>query len=120
MGLPNKPSKKRAYWSKLVSQWKASNLSQRAFCDQHDITYTSFLWWRKRLKDQRELAATNLVPVILKASTKPDTEPLPPTSPPLPERINVYLSGGVRIELPLTVSPKLLQTIIRGIGGTNA
>ena len=32
-----------------MAQYEASNLPQRQFCQQHDIAYSTFGYWRKQL-----------------------------------------------------------------------
>ena len=34
-----------------IEQWKQSDLSQRAFCSQNNITYHVFHYWYKRYRD---------------------------------------------------------------------
>lgn len=48
----NPPSKKRlsrADWERLMVEYEASALTQREFCAQRELTYSSFGYWRKRL-----------------------------------------------------------------------
>jgi hypothetical protein len=39
-------------WHALLSQYEQSGLSQRAFCQQSAIPYSSFLRWRQRLSSR--------------------------------------------------------------------
>jgi hypothetical protein len=50
--MPTTPSKKRsrAQWEQLMTDYENGSLSQQAFCDQHDVAYSSFCYWRKRLR----------------------------------------------------------------------
>lgn len=37
-------------WQARIRQWEQSGLSQRQFCDEHDLALSTFQWWRGRLK----------------------------------------------------------------------
>jgi len=36
-------------WQSLLSEYAASNLSQKAFCESHQLSMSSFYQWKKRL-----------------------------------------------------------------------
>jgi len=42
--------KSHAQLAELVAEYEAGELSQRAFCEQHDVAYSTFGYWRKRLR----------------------------------------------------------------------
>ena len=71
-------------WQALLAQFKASGLSQSAFCKQHRICNKRFVANKKRLSNQ---------PVPAFVSVKPARA----------QNAEVRLSyGAVRLELPLT------------------
>jgi len=41
---------KKTLWQDRMADWKKSGLTQPAFCQQQNITLSSFGYWRKRLK----------------------------------------------------------------------
>lgn len=41
---------KQQRWSDRIAAWKDSELSQKQYCDQHQLTYSTFVYWRSRLK----------------------------------------------------------------------
>ena len=48
-------------WSQLMTEYQASELTQRQFCERHQLAYSTFCYWRKRLlagAARTELAAT--------------------------------------------------------------
>ena len=49
MKSPCCPRRSAAQWQRLVRQQAASGLCASAFCDRHDLSYTSFIQWRRRL-----------------------------------------------------------------------
>lgn len=40
----------RAQWVELMAMYEAGGLSQREFCEQHEVAYSTFGYWRKRLR----------------------------------------------------------------------
>jgi len=41
--------KKAAFWKKHLSGWRQSDLSQKAYCEKHNLKFATFGYWRKRL-----------------------------------------------------------------------
>jgi hypothetical protein len=40
---------KLAYWTKQISEWGQSGQSQRAFCAQRGLVFSTFRWWRRQV-----------------------------------------------------------------------
>ena len=40
----------RSAWEQLIAQYEAGDLSQRIFCEQHGLAYSTFGYWRKQLR----------------------------------------------------------------------
>lgn len=41
---------KHDYWVAMIKQWEQSDASQPKFCARHNLNYTTFCYWRSRLK----------------------------------------------------------------------
>lgn len=91
-------TEKAACWQQHITDWQQSGLSQQDYCKQHELTLSSFGYWRKRLKP-RKSTSSKLIPV----------------SVPRPALINVYLPSGVRIETPLHSLAELLPLLASGV-----
>ena len=39
----------RSQWAQILSDYETSGLTQRRFCDERGVAYSSFCNWRKRL-----------------------------------------------------------------------
>ena len=37
-------------WQAIIEQWQASGLSAKTFCQQQQVTYHNFLYWRRKLR----------------------------------------------------------------------
>ena len=55
------------YWQRQIDSWRKSGQSQQAFCQAHDLSYTRFIYWRRKfegkLKRARKRVSSVLVPV---------------------------------------------------------
>jgi hypothetical protein len=88
------------YWREQVEGWRASGLSQIAYCEQHGLNIKSFRRWRTKL--QRAMATSpslTLVPISVGA---------PATAP----AIRLHSPGGWRIELA-AANPAWLADLVR-------
>ena len=62
--MSNRPSTQRRIhrspeqWQALLDQYETSGLSQRAFCRQADLSYSTFSRWRRRLLCDQPIAET--------------------------------------------------------------
>ena len=79
----------REEWERLMAEYDAGELSQRACCAEHGLAYSSFGYWRKQLrgalaaKDGQAPALVEL-PALTRLSVKPE-----------PWRIELELSEGI-------------------------
>jgi len=62
--MPERDYKKRSRgeWESLMERFEAGGLSQRAFCAQEGVAYSSFCYWRRKL---RAAEAAEMVPAPL-------------------------------------------------------
>ena len=45
-----RPYRNEDHWRELIEAFKSSNLSAADYCEQHNLKYTTFCKWRKRLQ----------------------------------------------------------------------
>jgi hypothetical protein len=38
------------YWREQITTWQASGLSGQVFCQQHQLTYHQFVYWRQKYR----------------------------------------------------------------------
>jgi hypothetical protein len=95
--------RKTQLWSERIASWKQGGLSQRAFCDQQQLAFSTFTYWRGRLKklnsgDDSD-GEVNFLPVRFKQEC----------AAPLTLRINDRHS----IEITAGFDPELLARVVR-------
>lgn len=47
---------KTAYWRQHINHWQASTLSAAHYCQQHQVTYHCFIYWRSKFARELEPA----------------------------------------------------------------
>ncbi|HSH85341.1 MAG TPA: IS66 family insertion sequence element accessory protein TnpB [Guyparkeria sp.] len=48
----SKPQRRdREAWRQLMAAYEASDQTQRAFCAEHGVAYSTFCYWRRRLRE---------------------------------------------------------------------
>ena len=52
----------RSAWEQLMAQYEAGDLSQRIFCEQHELAYSAFGYWRKQLRQPASLIELPMLP----------------------------------------------------------
>ncbi len=57
-------------WTAHVGDYRNSNLSKRAYASQHDLPYSQFLYWIKKLTPPVNDAPDDFVPAKLVNSTE--------------------------------------------------
>jgi hypothetical protein len=46
------PSQRANAWHEHINNWQASGLTQKAYCEQANVSYVQFGYWRQRLKER--------------------------------------------------------------------
>ncbi len=101
--MRKRKSRSRAEWTKLVEEWHAGDLSQKAFAAQKGIVPTTLAWWTSRLgREAREQAA--LVPVDVVDET--------------PARVGdfrVEVAGGRTVLVPASFDGAALRRLVSAL-----
>ena len=103
-----------AYWESLVTDYRASNMKQRDFCDSRQIRFPQFRYWIRRLKKLKKQSSQSepddtikFIPISLSDSQLPEkSEPL---------HIE-YLWNHNKVSMDVQVSTKDIQQLIQRIG----
>jgi hypothetical protein len=76
---------KQTFWRGHIDAWRQSGLSQAAYCTQHDLSLSSFAYWRH--KRSKPSASTAIVPVVVSRD-------------PVDLRVEIHLPNGWKVHLP--------------------
>ncbi|MCP4487025.1 MAG: hypothetical protein GY820_06860 [Gammaproteobacteria bacterium] len=99
---PLTPTQSR--WLQHVTAWESSGLSQTEFCQQQQLVYGTFVYWRHRLKDLDASSASSTVsflPVTL--------------SPVKAQSLMLRINGCHSIELDVDFDPVLLNRVVQAL-----
>jgi len=91
-----KSAQKKDFWQQHIQAWEQSKLPQKVYCQQHNISYANFGYWRTRLKRLGN-PAPKLLPVTLTR----------------PTMVVMTLSMGIRIEVPTNALAEVLPIVAR-------
>ena len=84
------------HWRERVTAWAASGLSVRAFCQQHQLTETTFQYWRRELRVRDEAASSSPARPTFVPVTVLSPSPLPVATGP----VEVRCPSGHVVSLP--------------------
>ena len=92
-------------WQKHITAWQASGLSAMAYCKQRSLTYSRFVYWRKRLAGPQTGADD--------AQASGFTRVTPASEVEATQGLTVSLPGGVSITGLHAGNIELLGAVLR-------
>ena len=109
-------------WSKRIQRWKDSGLTAREFAQELGINPHTLAYWRWRLKARpdnppktplkRVPVQAGFVEVTVPAPSPQDKESEPP------EPLELLLSGGLRLRIPVRFDETALRRVVATLGGS--
>ena len=92
--LVERTRRTRSEWSQIMTDFEASGLTQRRFCDERGVAYSSFCNWRKRLI--QENAPSSLIELPLELNLAKTPSAMGPTSD---WRVELELGQGIVVRI---------------------
>ncbi len=86
----------------LIEQWQQSDLTQKAFCEQHSIRYYVFHYWYKRYRMQQPGLPDNAGSFVKLQVVKPSSA----------GEVEINFPGGIRILFHEPVSSSYLKSLV--------
>ena len=106
--MANRKKSRSDYWRGVLEKWSASGLSQRRFCEERGISFSTFCYWRRRLRETSASgSATPFIPVEIK----------PPRRGTGLSCYEVRLESGARIRVPFDFESDSLLRLIGLLDG---
>jgi transposase-like protein len=78
----------------LIEQWQESGKTQQVFCQEHDITFSTFYYWLKRYR--RGIEESNFLPVEISSGSN----------------IEIRYPDGIILQLPAAVKLSTLKQLL--------
>lgn len=96
---------RHSFWQQKITDWQRSELSGAAFCQQYELTYHQFVYWRQKLTQTTPPSAPHTAAsAFLNVTRQP---------PPLTEGLTLALPGGMAITGLHAGNIALLGAILR-------
>ena len=95
---------KTQLWSDRIRSWKQSGLSQRAYCEQHQLVLGTFVYWRCRLKKLEAVAPADkprFLPITIKQQSSAS--------------LTLLVNGRHHLEIKPDFDPDLLSKIVQAV-----
>ena len=92
---------KQEHWAAHIEGWQRSDLTQPEYCEQQNISYVQFGYWRTRLA-RRAKPECKLIPTNLIKSSPSAT-------------VSLYLPAGIRLDVPSHTLADILPVIYRTV-----
>ena len=80
----------------LIEIWQESGKTQQVFCQEHDLTFSTFYYWLKRYR--REINESSFLPVEINSSTQ--------------SSIEIRYPDGVILQLPAAIKLSVLKQLL--------
>jgi transposase-like protein len=78
----------------LIEQWQESGKTQQSFCQEHDITFSTFYYWLKRYR--RGIEESSFLPVEISSGNN----------------IEIRYPDGIILQLPAAVKLSTLKQLL--------
>ena len=102
-----KQNYEQGLWKNHSAAWRASGLTQQAYCEQENISYRSFVYQHNRLMSKSKKVPLNFV----------EAKPEPAVKSVHAAGLQLILPNGIRIGISTEISPQILQTVLSVAGG---
>ncbi len=96
------------YWIDHWAAWKASGLSQKAYCNNAGIKLRGFVYSGEQIRAKQAISAVNFIEV------KEQIEPPPAHLTPV---LQIILPNGVRIGITAEANELLICQVMTVVGG---
>ena len=98
-------TEKQQQWSEHIADWEASGLTQSIFCQQHNLSYATFVYWRSYFKKQGQQqqlpVAVNFLPVNIRQPNRTG--------------LTLMINGLHGIDIQQDFDPVLLADVVRAL-----
>jgi len=71
----DKQNQRRDKWHKIIEEYQASNMTQKSFCEQHNVSLPQFVYYHGQFRREKDpqIVKSCFVPVKIPPQEKPVT-----------------------------------------------
>jgi len=93
---------KATFWQRHINDWRSSGLSQKSYCQSHQLSYPNFGYWLKRFRAHASVGDLQLLPVQISPSTVTQS--------------NICLHLAMcRVELPVYTDTSYVRALVKAL-----
>lgn len=97
---------KQGFWKEHSESWKASGLTQQAYCEQEGISYRSFVYQHNRIASKSKKTSLRFI------EAKSESIAINNQA----TGLQLMLPNGICIGISTEINPALLQTVLSVAG----
>ncbi len=98
------PEDRRRQFEEHMRRWRSSGLTQAEYCRRHELKWSTFHYWRKRLQNTATAVTLVQVPVSNNLSRQPGQE------------LALILGDRYRVEIGDNFNPTTLARLVDTLG----
>jgi hypothetical protein len=106
-------AEREQFWRKRLAAWRASGLSQAAYCRQQRVSAVQFSWWKRQFKLRGNASSDGLADGGLAAPGTPLFVPVGVSAAASAvASFEVLLRTGQRVQVPPQFDPDALRRLL--------
>ena len=94
----------RQRWFEHINTWKQSELTQNAYCEQHQLGLASFQRWHRIFITEEKPKASSPISFVPVNVTEPSAS-----------RLTLLINDKLRLEVPVNFDPVTLRQVVQAL-----
>ena len=104
--------RREPHWRERVAAWRASGLTQAAFCREHGLAPAELSWWKHELARRDQAFKTESSPTPKRTTTRRAFIPVRISPSPAREGFELVLRGGQTIRMGASFDETSLRRLL--------
>jgi hypothetical protein len=92
-----------------IEAWKSSGQSQKIYCEQAGLAYTTFQYWAKKYREESSETEITDIPGFIPVEVRPDPGQDPTV---FTNKLHFLFPNGIQVMCPESVHPEVLKTLL--------
>jgi hypothetical protein len=92
-----------------VEAWKNSDQSQKIYCEQAGLAYTTFQYWVKKYREESSETEITDMPGFIPVEVRPDPEP---DLTVVTNQLHFLFPNGIQVKCSERVHPEVLRMLL--------
>jgi hypothetical protein len=92
-----------------IEAWKNSGQSQKNYCEQVGLAYSTFQYWAKKYREESSETEITDMPGFIPVEVRPDPE-MDPTE--FTNQLHFLFPNGIQVKCSERVHPEVLRTLL--------